>query len=158
MSDVPEKQNESLFAVPDTVISGGLTSIDEVAPFTRDDWNRAMKAMKSVKVSCDVQITEYGRQFVESIASSFREAQNREITHGDLGDHAAVWHDESWGQDQIAIRAKGEVRVHLDPGQFLRLLDWGATHRAAIEQLAKEQEEWTSVVLRHLWMRFALLA
>lgn len=140
MSNVPEKQDGSLFAVPDTVISGELNYIDEVAPFTLDDWNRAMKAMKSVKVSCDVQFTEYGRQVVESMASSFRAAQNQDITYGDLGDHAAAWHDESWGRDQIAIRAKGEVRVHLDPGQFLRLLDWGITHRAAIEQLAKEQQ------------------
>jgi len=63
----------------------------------------------------------------------------QDITYGDLGDHAAVWHDESWGYDQIAIRAKGEVRVDLRPQQFLRLLNWGASHRTAIEQLAKEQ-------------------
>lgn len=59
------------------------------------------------------------------------------MTYGDLGDHASVWHDESWGYDQIAIRAKGEVRVHLSPRQFLVLLDWGIRHRPAIEQLAK---------------------
>lgn len=63
----------------------------------------------------------------------------QDITYGDLGDHAAAFHDESWGYDQIAIRAKGEVRIGLRPRQFLRLLDWGAKHRAAIERLTKEQ-------------------
>jgi hypothetical protein len=66
--------------------------------------------------------------------------QDQDITYGDLGDHAAAWHDESWGHDQIAIRAKGEVRIDLNPRQFLVLLDWGMNHRKAVERLAKEQE------------------
>lgn len=62
------------------------------------------------------------------------------ITYGDLGDHATVFHDESWGYDQITVWDSNKGRAYLAPRQFLLLLDWGNLNRPAIERLAKERE------------------
>lgn len=138
MSDTPtEHDGKSLFAVPDTVISGEL-QMTEYGKRLLASCGRVPDA--GYAEYTDGSGVKYAGTLYRVVPKEQNQEQNQDIIYGDLGDHAAVWHDESWGHDQIAIRAKGEVRVHLDPGQFLRLLDWGITHRAAIEQLAKEQQ------------------
>lgn len=64
-----------------------------------------------------------------------------EMLYGDLGDGAEIFHDESWGQDRIGIAGKhalntnGEDSVRLTFEQFLKVLEWGAQYKPAIEQM-----------------------
>lgn len=106
----------------------------------RIDWTISFEECRPVEVRFDPASLAGNWRLCPGHPEPAQNGQEQDITYGDLGDHVAVFHDESWGYDQIAIRAKGETRMDLRPQQFIRLLDWGMSRRTAIEQLAKDRE------------------
>jgi hypothetical protein len=107
----------------------------------RIDWTISFEECHPVQVQFDPASLAGNWRLCPGHPEPAADESEQDIIYGDLGDHVAVWHDESWGYDQIAIRGKGEVRTDLRPQQFLALLDWGMRHRKAIERLAKEIEQ-----------------
>jgi hypothetical protein len=48
-----------------------------------------------------------------------------------------VYHDESWGDDQIAFVDDRDNAVYFSPGEALLLLDWLTQNKADLMELAK---------------------
>ncbi len=59
-----------------------------------------------------------------------------DIKYRDIGDKQ-VYHDGSWGYDQIAFVDKRDNAVYFYPSEALLLLDWLTQNKADLMELAK---------------------
>lgn len=48
-----------------------------------------------------------------------------------------IYHDESWGYDQIALVDNHGNAVYFRPGEALQLLDWLTQNKVNLAELAK---------------------